>query len=135
MIWKTKTHEFSSTLCQRTGKPCPALARLARAMVDAIETAGRCATQDFEIEGSSDLHHCPEGCTARFHARRDQIRLFSGIDAEAPVDGLDRYADVFFGSEFRTLTSDTLATRPCAMLQVRSHAPQKSAKAPLQATA
>ena len=133
MIWKTKTHQYSATLCQRTGKPCPALARLARAMVDAVDAGSRCATSEFEIEGSSELQHCAEGCTARFRACSDQIRLYCGVDAEAQTQSLDLYGDMIFNPGFSTLSSGSVPDHPCAMLEVRAIAPKLARFAPAHA--
>lgn len=120
MIWKTKTHKFSATLCQRTGQPCPALARMARAIAHSMETA-RPVTQDcFEVEGSSELNHCAEGCMARFRANPDQIRVFCGTDTGADVEVLDRYADMLFGIDTTALPASGLTTPPCAMIEVLS---------------
>lgn len=128
MIWKTKTHEFTATMCQHTGKPCPALARLARAMAQAMGKAVDASGPEFEIEGSSDLTHCTDGCTARFRAGRDRIRLFCGADPEAEMDGLDDYADMMFGAAFNTLPSGIISKLPCAMLEVRTLAPRMAAR-------
>ncbi|WP_170335653.1 hypothetical protein [Ruegeria arenilitoris] len=123
MIWKTKTHEFSATVCQRTGKTCPALAQVARVITQAIETAAPATTPDFQVEGSSELSHCPEGCTARFRARQDQIRVYCGAEPDVSTDSLDSYADMMFTDTFRSLPADVLAHPPCAMLEVSTLAP------------
>ncbi|KIC40792.1 hypothetical protein RA27_13645 [Ruegeria sp. ANG-R] len=117
MIWKTNTHAFTATVCQRTGQPCPALARMARALTHAMATARPVTTSDFLIEGSSELSHCPEGCTARFRAQSDQVRVFCGTDPEIETDRLDDYANMMFGTEFNSLPSGLLSTPPCAMLE------------------
>ncbi len=118
MIWKTKTHEFTATVCQKTGKTCPAMARMARAITQAMETASPATTPDFEIEGSSELAHCAQGCTARFRAQAGQIRIFCGTDADTPIEPLDGYAELMFGTTFASLPADLLTTPPCAMLEV-----------------
>ncbi|SDX49202.1 hypothetical protein SAMN05444358_106145 [Ruegeria halocynthiae] len=117
MIWKSNTHEFTATVCQRTGAPCPALAQMARALTQAISTAGRVTTSGFQVEGSSELSHCPEGCVARFRAQSNQIRVFCGTDPEIAADLLDDYANMMFGTEPVSLPSSVLATPPCAMLE------------------
>ena len=132
MIWKTKTHEYAATVCQRTGKTCPALARVARAMAQAVAEAGPVSTAGFEVEGSSELTHCPEGCTARFRARCDQVRIFCGTDPNTPLNGLDDYADMIFGNEFSTFPSGVISNPPCAMLEVTTLAPRKMRHEPLQ---
>ncbi|WP_170774699.1 hypothetical protein [Ruegeria lacuscaerulensis] len=127
MIWKTKTHEFTATVCQKTGAPCPALARMARALTDAMATARPATTDAFEIEGSSDLTHCAEGCSARFRAQPDQIRVFCGVAADTPAERLDRYADMLFGADFTAHAASLLPTPPCAMMEVVTTAPQPAA--------
>ncbi|WP_170417094.1 hypothetical protein [Ruegeria atlantica] len=135
MIWKTTTHEFTATLCQKTGKTCPALARMARALTDAMATAQPVTTSEFEVEGSGELAHCTEGCTARFRASPSQIRVYCGANAGDPADMLDDYADMMFGPEFATLPSGVLTTLPCAMLQASALAPHPSQQVVQQATA
>ncbi len=128
MIWKTKTHEFTATVCQRTGKPCPALAQMARALTQAMSTARPVTTDEFQVEGSSELSHCPDGCTARFRAHPDQVRVFCGTDPEVETDRLDDYADMMFGSTFSTLPSSLLANPPCAMLEASVLMPRAAAE-------
>lgn len=134
MIWKTKTHQFTATVCQHTGKTCPALARVARALVQSISTAAPVATSEFEIEGSSELTHCPAGCIARFRARPDEVRIYCGTGSDVDLDPLDEYAELMFGSEFRTLPSSIAANPPCAMLQALTLEPSGAAKPELRAS-
>lgn len=135
MIWKTTTHEFTATLCQKTGKTCPALARMARALTDAISTAQPVTTSTFEVDGSSDLTHCGEGCTARFRASPSRIRVYCGANADDSADMLDDYADMMFSPEFATLPTGALTTLPCAMLEASALAPRPSQHIVQQATA
>lgn len=118
MIWKTKTHQFTATVCQKTGKTCPALAQTARAIVQALDTAVPATTPDFEFEGSTELSHCPQGCMARYLARKDQIRVFCGSDETDPMDALNGYAEMLFGTAFSTQSAGRLTATPCAMLEV-----------------
>jgi len=118
MIWKTKTHEFTATVCRKTGKTCPALARMARAITQAVETASLATTPDFEIEGCGELAHCAQGCTARFRAHADQVRVFCGTDADTPITMLDGYANRMFGTTCAPLPAGHLPNPPCAMLEV-----------------
>ena len=129
MIWKTATHEFSATLCQKTGKTCPAMARMARAMAEAMATAGPVTTNEFEMEGSSDLTHCGEGCTARFRASPARIRVYCGTNADDPTDKLDDYADMMFGDTFAPRPVGALAELPCAMLEASALAPRPAQNA------
>ncbi len=135
MIWKTKTHRFSATICQHTGKTCPALARLARSMVDALDQAGPATTSDFEIEGSSDLTHCSDGCHARFRASQSRVRVYCGADPDTDSETLDRYADLMFGTDASGLPSAAMTSLPCAMLEASVIAPRKTAPAELQLSA
>ncbi|WP_271949778.1 hypothetical protein [Ruegeria faecimaris] len=134
MIWKTKTHEFTATVCQRTGKPCPALARMARAMAEAMATATPAASKTFEVEGTSDLTHCTEGCTARFRAQSEQIRVYCGTSTDTPTEMLDAYGDMMFGPEFIQKSAGFLSEPPCAMLDV-STLPPRSDSIPYQVSA
>lgn len=128
MIWKTNTHEFAATVCQRTGKPCPALARMARALTQAVSTARPVTTSEFQVEGSSELTHCAEGCTARFRACPDQVRVFCGTNPGIETEMLDDYADMMFGTSFATLPAGLLANPPCAMLEASVLAPRPQAE-------
>ena len=123
MIWKTETHQFTATVCQKTGTTCPALAQTARAVVQALEAAAPATTADFEFDGSSDLTHCQQGCIARFRAQKNQVRVFCGSNADDPIDALNSYAEMLFGPEFTVRTADLLSTAPCAMLDVSSLSP------------
>ncbi len=117
VIWKTKTHQFSATICQRTGRTCPALAQVARALATSTTEAATATSSDFEIEGSSELGFCPAGCTARFRASRDEIRVFCGADPDVETEKLDNYADLLFGTSVHSVSADTLANPPLAMLE------------------
>ncbi len=118
MIWKTGTHQFSATICQRTGKTCPALARIARALATSMAESAPAATTEFEIQGSSELAHCTDGCTARFRARADEVRVFCGAGSDDAIEHLDSYADLLFGTETAALSTSILSNPPCAMLEV-----------------
>ncbi|WP_108861171.1 hypothetical protein [Ruegeria sp. Alg231-54] len=135
MIWKTTTHEFTATLCQKTGKTCPALAQMARALAEAMATAQPMTTSEFEVDGSSELTHCDEGCTARFRASPARIRVYCGANTGASADTLDEYADMMFGPDFSTLPAGVLAALPCAMLQASALVPCPSHQVVQQATA
>ncbi len=117
MIWKTNTHEFSATICQRTGKNCPALAQMARALAASMAKVGPTTTAGFEIEGSCDLAHCAGGCTARFRACPDEIRVFCDADADTSIKCLDDYADLLFGSDIGSVPASLMSHPPCAMLE------------------
>ena len=118
MIWKTNTHKFSATICQRTGKNCPALARLARALATSVGKAGPTTTAGFGIEGSCDLTHCASGCTARFRSGPEETRVFCDADSDVAIDHLDSYADLMFGTDSHPIPGGTLSRPPCAMLEV-----------------
>ena len=118
MIWKTKTHQFSATVCQKTGKTCPALAQMARSVVQAIDVAVPATTPDFEFDGNGELSYCPQGCVARFKAQKDLIRVYCGATEDAPVETLEIYADMMFGLDMAMRPADMLTTPPCAMMEV-----------------
>ena len=125
MNWSTQSHIFTATVCQHTGAPCPALARLARVVARALETAAPVTQADFEIEGSSELTHCADGCMAAFRATHQMIRIFCGAQAGASCERMDRYADMIFSGHDGPLPSGTLAHPPCAMLQAQPRSTQK----------
>ncbi len=135
MIWKTETHHFTATICQHTGKTCPALARVARALVQSVSAAGAATSPEFEIEGSAELAHCATGCTARFRAQSDEAHIYCGVAPSADIEQLESYAEMMFGTEISAMPSGSLATPPCAMLQVLPVAPKASATAELRASA
>ncbi|NOD94207.1 hypothetical protein GS636_15565 [Ruegeria sp. HKCCD4884] len=135
MIWKTKTHEYSATVCQRTGKTCPALARLARSISEAMTQASAATGDAFEFDGSSELSHCAEGCQAIFQAQSDSVRVFCDTQPNAAIEDLNLYADLIFGNTFRTLPSGIIANPPCAMIEVATLRPRKTVHAPEQLSA
>lgn len=135
MIWKTKSHEYSATVCQRTGKTCPALARLARSISEAMAQAVSATSEDFEFEGNSALSHCAEGCMAAIRARSDSVRVFCGAHPDTAIRDLDAYADLIFGPKFSTLPSGIVANPPCAMIEVSTIRPPKFGYAPQQLSA
>ena len=117
MIWNTKTHRFTATICHRTGTACPAMARTGRELAKSILASGRSATRDIEIEGSVELAYCKNGCTAKFRARVDEVRLYCGVETDAQMDLLDTFAELMFGTDFGILPSSATYNPPCAMLQ------------------
>ena len=129
MIWKTGTHQFSATVCQRTGKTCPALAQMARSIIQAMEAATAATTPEFAFDGSFELTHCPQGCTARFRAQKDLLRAFCGTSDDAPMETLDDYAEMMFGPEMTMRPAGMLPTPPCAMLEVTTLTPNPVAQA------
>ncbi|NOD32949.1 MULTISPECIES: hypothetical protein [unclassified Ruegeria] len=135
MIWKTKTHEYSATVCQRTGKTCPALARLARSISEAMKQATAATSDGFEFEGGSELSHCTQGCHATFRAQSDRIRIFCDTQPEAEPQDLNAYADLIFGNTFSTLPSGIITDPPCAMIDVAKLRPRKPVHAPEQISA
>lgn len=118
MIWTDKNYDYSATLCQYTGKPCAALARLAGTLTQAIDKAVAATGPDFELDGSIAVKGCARECTARFAASRMRTRLFCDVGEDAPQGALDQLADVMLaGVEsdgFPALPRDHI---PCAMLQ------------------
>jgi hypothetical protein len=105
---------------------------MARAMAQAMAEAHPVTTSEFEIEGSSELTYCPEGCTARFRAQPDQMRVFCGTDAAANTKQLDDYANMIFGTDIQTMPSGIIATPPCAMLEVLALKPREPVQMAVQ---
>ncbi|MBE1285653.1 MAG: hypothetical protein GJ676_20240 [Rhodobacteraceae bacterium] len=120
MIWKNKTHRFSASVCRHTGKPCPAAARVVRALAQAVDSAGRAASPDFEIEGSLDLDGCQRNCTARYSGNADMIRMYCDVSEQAEATMLDHMADALFSDDFIALPSVPSDEVPCAMLQAQT---------------
>ncbi|MGR3614775.1 MAG: hypothetical protein ACU0BB_01870 [Paracoccaceae bacterium] len=116
MIWKTKTHEFTATICMRTGKPCPMAARTLKSLTHAASEAMRGSGEAFEMEGAIELTGCAPGCTARFGISSSLVRLFCDVDAEAELASLNRLADALM-KDGNTLPSSNIDARPVAMLQ------------------
>ena len=119
MIWTDKTYSYAATLCQHTGRPCPAAARIVKQLTQAVHRAGAATSPDFEIDGSADVQGCDRNCTARFVATQDQIRLFCGVSDDTANTTLDRIADALFDMS-SPLASPGAAHIPCAMLQART---------------
>lgn len=117
MIWKTQTHQFTATLCQRTGQTCPALARAARALTQAMASATPTASEDLEIDGSIELTHCARGCSARFRASAELIRFYCDADPETTPEALEGYAELMFGTRLAPLPAKGINAIPCAMLE------------------
>ncbi|SLN15694.1 hypothetical protein TRL7639_00269 [Falsiruegeria litorea R37] len=116
MIWKTNTHLFSATVCQHTGKTCPAVQRMAEKLSQAMVASKPMTSDDFEIEGNSVLKHCPMECPARFTASHDRIRIFCGVTPEAETEDLNRFADALFDPQPRPMPAGTFE-RPCALAE------------------
>ncbi|WP_240336760.1 hypothetical protein [Tropicibacter sp. Alg240-R139] len=116
MIWKTNTHLFTATVCQHTGKTCPAVQRMAEKLSQAMEASKPVTSDDFEIAGNSVLNHCPMECPAKFEASHDRIRIFCGVTPEAETEDLNRFADALFDPHPHPLTS-TRFERPCAIVE------------------
>ena len=119
MIWTDKTHSYAATLCQHTGRPCPAAARVIKQLTQAVHRAGAATSPDFEMDGSADIQGCERGCTARFVASQTQIRLFCGAPAGTAQTTLDRFADALFDMTGAMMASSGASGTPCAMLQAR----------------
>ena len=118
MIWTDKTYDYSATLCQYTGKPCAALARLAGTLTQAIDRAVAAAGPEFEMEGSIAVNGCARDCTARFISSRTRTRLFCDIADDVPQVSLDRLADVMLGdAESPGFPALPTSHMPCSMLQ------------------
>ncbi|WP_406648162.1 hypothetical protein QEZ52_04055 [Aliisedimentitalea scapharcae] len=128
MIWTDKTYSYAATLCQHTGRPCPAAARIVKRLTQAVHRAGAATSPDFEIDGSADVQGCDRVCTARFVATQDQIRLFCGVSGDTANATLDRIADALFDMT-GAMASPGAAHTPCAMLQARTRPAQPATPA------
>lgn len=88
-----ETHSFALSDCMHLGRPCPAANRMLRTLATAVATA-RSATEDgFEVTGESELQGCDRSCRACFQAGHDRIRVFCGIEGNADLADLNRFAD------------------------------------------
>ncbi len=117
MMWKTNSHLFTATMCQHTGKPCPALAQMACNLAKSMSASTTVTSKDFEIEGSVSLGHCAKGCNAVFTAGHDRIRVFCGVPPETEIEGLDLFADMLLSTRVNAMPSCSLAKHPCAILE------------------
>lgn len=118
MIWTKNYQTFAATLCQKTGKPCPALAMMADRLALAMTSARQVTAEDFEIEGSAQLRHCGLECTARYRANHARIRMFAGVEDSSDLDVMDRYLDAIMTVEGREFPA-TGTPPPCAMIEAR----------------
>lgn len=118
MIWTTETHQFSVTLCRRTGKPCPALSALAQNLARAMQKAEPVTGQDFEIEGECALAACGEGCQSLYSASHSRIRIFCGVGETADFSWFDRLADALMEPGEQVFVNDSRPL-PCAMAEAR----------------
>ncbi len=122
MIWTTETHQFAGTLCQVTGKPCPALSALALNLARAMHKAEPVTGQDFEIEGECALTACGEGCQALYSASHSRIRIFCGAGEAADFGWFDRLADALMEPGGQIFVKDDRPL-PRAMAEARRIAP------------
>ena len=134
MIWTDTNYDYAATICQHTGKPCPALARLAKSLTHAVERAVAATGPDFELDGAIAVNGCARDCQARFSASRTRTRLFCDVAEDAPLPALDRLADVMLddvdSAGFPSLSANQM---PCAMLQADLRAmPAASAQAEMR---
>ncbi len=116
MIWKTNSHLFTATVCQHTGKTCAAVQRIVEKLSQAMVASKPMTSDDFEIEGTSVLKHCPRECPAKFIASHDRIRIFCGVTPEAETGELNRFADALFDPTPHSLAS-RMFERPCAIAE------------------
>jgi len=116
MIWKTASHLFTATVCQKTGATCPAVQEMAEKLSQAMVASRNVTDEDFEIEGNSVLKHCPQECPARFVASHDRIRIFCGVTPAADTEDLNRFANALFDPHPCAMTAGTFE-RPCALAE------------------
>lgn len=120
MIWKTKTHECTATICMKTGRPCPMAARALKSLTEATQQALDCAQDSFELEGSIALTGCSEGCAAFFHLAGAHVRVFCDVTDQSDARSLNRYAEMLFGEGGSFPSGAT--TVPAALLQATPRA-------------
>ncbi|MCL6282318.1 hypothetical protein M3P21_02155 [Ruegeria sp. 2012CJ41-6] len=118
MIWTKNNRTFAETQCLITGKPCPALARMVDRLADAMDSARTVTAADFEIEGSAQLAHCGQDCTAVYRANHARIRMFAGVAETADLDVMNLYADAMMDPEGQGFPAPDSAP-PCAMIELR----------------
>ncbi|MDP5218364.1 hypothetical protein Q5Y75_14120 [Ruegeria sp. 2205SS24-7] len=118
MIWTKNKQTFAATQCLKTGKPCPALARMVDRLATAMSSARSVTAADFEIEGSAQLFHCGQDCTALYRANHARIRMYAGVAETTDLDVMGRYADAMMDPEGRGFPAPGIAP-PCAMVEAR----------------
>lgn len=110
-----QTHQFSETTCTHLGGPCPAMARMLRALATALDKARPVTEGDFEICGESILDGCPRQCPARFFATHDRIRVFCDVSPKADRGTLDLFADALLSPTSLGFPADQISAYPCAL--------------------
>ena len=136
MIWTDRTHVYAATDCKFLGRPCPAAQRMVAKLAQAMATARPLTQDDFEIAGTTRLDGCPRACPAQFLASHDRIRIYAGVDEDAPREGLERFADAILGpingdtAAGLGLAAATLTTRPCALIEALPRTSQPQASQP-----
>jgi hypothetical protein len=119
MIWKDKTHEFTATVCMQTGRPCPAMARILRALTRSVSSSAKMCDPNFLIEGSIDLDGCEYECTARYSASGERVRLYCNAGEDVAQPALDRYADLALGQSTASIPTQQISVYPCALSESR----------------
>jgi hypothetical protein len=119
MIWKDKTHEFTPTVCMQTGRPCPAMARILRALTRSVASSAKMCDPNFLIEGCIDLDGCAHVCTARYSASGARVRLYCNAGEEVAQLALDRYADLALGQSATGIPTRQISVYPCALSESR----------------
>jgi hypothetical protein len=119
MIWKDKTHEFTATVCMQTGRPCPAMARILRALTRSVASSAKMCDPNFLIEGSIDLDGCAHECTARYSASSARVRMYCNAGEEVAQPTLDRYADLALGQSATSIPTQQIRVYPCALSESR----------------
>jgi len=91
------TYETIATLCQKTGRQCPAAAAAADHLARAAGLACA-AVPEFGMSGQLQLEGCAQGCAAQFTLDSARIELFCGVGAEVDIAALCAFADSFLGT-------------------------------------
>lgn len=138
MNWTDTTHSYSVSSCRHLGRPCPAVERMIARLGMALDQARPSTTDDFEITGTCLLErcdaHCASRCSARFVASHTRIRIFTGVDEDASLSGLDQFADAIFDPAASPFVPKRNQTYPSGLAQAlprRSLPSQPKAQAAL----
>lgn len=90
-------YDAIATICQRTGRQCPAALSAADQLARAASLA--CATEPaFCMTGQLMLEGCAQGCAAQFTLNGTHIELFCGVEADVDIAALCAFSDSFLGT-------------------------------------
>jgi hypothetical protein len=128
-----RRYETIATLCQKTGRPCPAAATAAEQLARAAALACA-AVPDFGMSSQLRLEGCAQGCAAQFNLDGARIELFCGVDADVDIGALCAFADSFLGTGKPLYGIGKLNEPPRAILRKYIGAAMPAEAAPLTVT-